>query len=425
MRFVFLIVLGLCSINIFAQQQYIVFDSATTNNNVELDFKQITRTQANGYTIKIWFKNISQQTLYFYNQATAWNDVSDFGHYLRTPDSVKANHRNCIIVKMYLGQYKRRLNHYGNIVFRNRSDSIMATFNATLIANIMDSMMPLQSNHYILFDKNLDTANQILNIGTLVSKAQINGAHVVRFKNTSKYKMRLYTFKKWELFNDTILNTDTIKQNKYFSYRELFAYDTIAPNAYGWMHISVNTNNEVWNKYKLSKPTTIEYTLCDDGGAIETKTINVQLAATFAMPEFEATFIPSNLKIAQGEMTPNLKLITDNNPDVAYIKFENLTDKKFTIRLIPKMYKLNCFPFITTMLRALPGLRTEQQLVNAFDWYIRSDKPIVVEPFGYAAVGIFARKKTDLNTINWNKIEITIDGKKYNMEDFLKKYVVK
>lgn len=367
MRYLFITIIVGCSLQMLAQQHCIAFDSATTSNNVMLDFKQITRQQANGYKIKIWFKNISQQTLYFNAEADAWNDVSDFGHYLRKRDSVIANQRKCIVVAMYLGAYKRRLNHYGNIQFRNKNDSVIATYNANIKADIMDSMMPVQVNQYILFDKNRDTDNQILNLGTLETNAHIQGKHLVKFKNIAKYSMSIYTLKKWHVVNDTIFNKDTIRQNKHFSWRDMFAHDTIAPNAYGYMYFDLERNDEILNEYKLSKPSTFEYTLFDDGGTIETKKLSVQLAAIFKMPQFEAVFIPSRLNINWGNATPNLKLVTDNNPDIAFIKIQNLTGKKMSIQLIPKKYKRNWYPFVTSYAERLPYLETMQEFVNSFE----------------------------------------------------------
>lgn len=395
-------------IRVDAQTKWVQFDHDT------IQLGDITREMANHYIVKFPFKNNSNSTLFFLNDATAWNDVSDFSHYAYKQDTVAAGKWGCYTVRLQLGS-KRWIHYSGRVIFRTAQNDD-DTAHLYLLATVHDSLLPIHQEPLIQLSYPHDEKDYVIHLGDYNFCAKHPKA-ILQFQNISRHLLTYYE-------HAIIWNNEEIQfETKDWQHpMQLQPGDTARVDVefrqpkIGPFDLRSTQNNHVL-------PYTI--TAIDDKGVLVRKDFYLRFTGNFYCehPPF-LVYITRNKEQYKKESSYGKNLsdtlsdcrfitiwISDNKPHRFQLKRNKISEQCVSIPFITFNWNYPCVP---------PN--TDTDLVKNFDYYLQKYE-FEMEPNQSISVGYLVKNKKDLNAIDWNSLDFYIDGNRVWLKEFIREYL--
>lgn len=393
----------------FGHKHFVTFEHDT------LQLGDITREMANQYTVHFHFKNISSTTLYFLNEATAWNDVSDFSHYAHKVDSVGAGRPGTYTVKLCLGS-KRWIHYHGTVIFR-KPNQTADTIKLYLTATVHDSLLPIHQDPLIHLNYPYEKGEYRVDLGSvnLCSKQPYT---VLSFRNISPY---ILTYEEHAI----IWNNSEIQFQSKKNWREPCR---VLPGQIANVEVEFRHPKEgPFDMRQIHMDDTLPYTITaiDENGTLIRKHFYFHFTGTFYCERPPFIVYPTmNKEQYKKENSSPSHPLTDSISDFKFITIFIADDHPHTFQLKRKQTPEHWIyiPFITFNYNysCLPPDNLKKMSKN-FSYYWSYDER-EMEPYKSVSIGYMVQNKNDLDKINWNDIDFYIDGKRVWLNDFIKKY---
>lgn len=404
------------ALRLSAQENCIQFDSIKPNGVVEINLGKITRTQANGYTVMVSFRNTCKQTIYTNKNTTAWNDVADFGRYTSDRVAIRPNEKGSYYIKLQLF-HKRLLSHYGTMEFTDSLHQVIAKYRLTLKAEIIDSLLPCQILNYLKLSPSTYDSMHHLFFSELSDK--VNGfqqLQKVKISNDGPYTMVVKNRKRWDLSAGILEDDDSMLSKGRFCWREASTPDTIAPGKFTYLYISPKYYRAL-DTFQESKVDTLEYDLIDQGGVIERRKLRYDVSAYFKCQQFEIKELSNRKEIFDYCKNERFTYSSNDTFEFKAIVITNLTRKKYEFELaeIPKDKRYG-WQFFDKSASYITHINTAQKFVN---FIVNRSQKMILEPFDEMVLFYGIPYPQQCKKCSWKHTRIKINGKEMPLQDWL------